>query len=396
MSDGARPARGRNTTSFQVLMQTLREPSDLLVAVIPLSLTILLLISGFTPILRTLRSHQLWTGFQYEALVHKIATYRLADLTPNTTPAQMERLRDQALSSMRNASEYTALDAVEGLGTARLNQVAVYFDRALGTQDVPTHRRNLELAMHEAEGLVTQAHEQIHEAIYAHSTQLVRLRVVLLFAALVSGVLSAVLILRALRLWRQQKSAFDGQQELLSLASHELRRPLQALLIAADLLPEASAEERLRLLRVVEENALQVASRADLQRLDAMYSKVELEWEAVCVGALLLSFAGPRTRVEVPSEEVQVSADPRRLRQVIENLHENALRYSSGPVTLRCVPGDGWVEVQVQDEGEGIDPGEVERLFRPRERGRGQGRPGEGLGSPTAHREAETAKAHRG
>ncbi|WP_188964600.1 sensor histidine kinase [Deinococcus aquiradiocola] len=346
--------------------------------------------SGFTPILRVLTDPNVsWTGFSYQGLINKIVAYTLADLDSATPPAKLQRLGDQALSSLENAAEFPDLREVEAEGDARLATVLRLFRQALNAADASRRHQFLRATLNEAAYLNTQSHDWIHVIQAAHAAQLVRLRAVLLFAALLSGVLSAVLILRALRLWRQQKSAFDGQQELLSLASHELRRPLQALLIAADLLPEASAEERLRLLRVVEENALQVASRADLQRLDAMYSKVELEWEAVCVGALLLSFAGPRTHVEVPAEEVQVSADPRRLRQVIENLHENALRYSSGPVTLRCVPGDGWVEVQVQDEGEGIDPGEVERLFRPRERGRGQGRPGEGLGLTVARRLAD-------
>ena len=94
-----------------------------------------------------------------------------------------------------------------------------------------------------------------------------------------------------------------------------------------------------------------------------------------------------------------MSGDPARLRQIIENLHENAPRYSSGPVFLSLHPGASGPEIQVLDRGPGVDPDDVERLFLPRQRGHHQeahgrdahGTPGRGLGLTIARR---LARAH--
>jgi signal transduction histidine kinase len=398
------------------------EVPDLLVAVIPLALTVLLLISGFTPILNTLSDpNTSWTGFPYQALVNRLSSYALAVQTPGTPPATLVRLREEALSSLRNRGEYVDLNAVEAIGTARLSRVEALFTAQLpgqnpapGQNQTPGQRLS---AIQEAARLNGQAHERVHQVQRRHASQLERLQLVLLLAAALSGLLSAALILRSLKLWRNERRALDNQRELLSLASHELRRPLQALLLATDLLRTAgSPEDRLLYLGVVENSAAQLASRADLGQLEALYGPVSptsevaqsegassrpsgsgpapsgpmLDWQRVELAALLNSFEGPRTQVQVPTPPVWVRADPARLRQIVENLHENALRYSAGPVLLRLDVSAQRPELRVQDSGPGIDPADVERLFLPRERGpQAHQVPGSGLGLTVARRLAQ-------
>jgi signal transduction histidine kinase len=394
------------------------EVPDLLVAVLPLALTVLLLISGFTPILKTLSDpNTSWTGFPYQALVNRLSSYALAAQTPGTPPATLVRLREEALSSLRNRGEYVDLNAVEAIGAARLSRV-----EALFTAQIPGQQARLS-AIQEAARLNGQAHERVHQVQRKHASQLERLQLVLLLAAALSGLLSAALILRSLRLWRNEKRALDNQRELLSLASHELRRPLQALLLATDLLRSAgSPEDRLLYLGVVENSAAQLASRADLGQLEALYGPVSarsegaqsqgandstsgsggpaqsgpaysgpvLDWQRLDLAALLSGFEGARTQLQVPARPVWVRGDPARLRQIIENLHENALRYSAGPVLLRLDVSGQRPELRVQDSGPGIDPGDVERLFLPRERGaQVQQVPGSGLGLTIARRLAQ-------
>ena len=403
-----------------------REASDLLVAIIPLALTVLLLISGFTPILRTLSDpNTTWTGFGYQALLNKLSAYTLAlqssGKSTSTPPGTLERLREQTLSSLGNPEEYPDLRLVENIGVARLDRVRELFQAATTGAGISpdTRQARLSSAIGEAAMLNEQSHERIHQIQQQHAEQLERLRLVLLLAAALSGLLSAALIWRSLRLWRAERQLLDGQRELLSLASHELRRPLQSLLLATDLLRNAqSPEDRLRYLSVVENSASQLASRANLEQLAEMYQRVQLDWQPVDLTELLLHFQGPRTEVQLlssqpsgqqfagqqpSSQPLMALADPARLRQIIENLHENALRYSAGTVYLSLSAQGDQPEIRVRDSGPGIDPGEVERLFLPRERGSasrgsagqepagqsGGGHPGKGLGLTIARRLAQ-------
>ena len=376
----------RETLSAGLASDSWRAASDLLVAAIPLALTVLLLISGFTPILRTLSDpYTTWTGFAYQALLNKVMNYALAVQENAASPVTLARLREQTLSSLDNTLEYADLRQVEQIGPARLSRAAELFRAADRERSVSLRQARFMLAIQEVQRLNEQAHERIHDIQDLHSRQLERLRLVLLLAAALSGLLSAALIWRSLRLWRTERQRLDGQRELLSLASHELRRPLQSLLLATDLLRVAqSAEDRLRYLGVVESSAGLLASRANLEHLDTMYGEVHLDWQPVDLVPLLREFEGPRTEVLVPLPSLTVLADAARLRQIIENLHENALRYSPGKVGVGLQLLEDHPEVWVRDNGPGIDPADVERLFLPRERSLEAqvqpGTPGQGLG----------------
>ncbi|WP_189093376.1 sensor histidine kinase [Deinococcus ruber] len=370
----------------------MRRWSDPLVAVIPLLLTVVLLVSGFTPILRTLSDpNASWTGFAYQALLDKITGYALAISNSATSPAQLTILREQALSSANNSAEFPDLAAVESIGEARLSRVSVLFQAAL----LPGQQRRLGAAIREAALLNEQSHERIHIIQNKHAQQLELLRAVLLLAAALSGVLSTGMIWRSLILWRREKQALALQRELLSLASHELRRPLQSLLIATDLLRTArTPEDRLHFLGVVEDSAAQLATRADLERLADMYDHVQLRRQPIDLGALLASFSARRVSFTPPAAPLVWSADPDKLRQIIENLVENALRYSPGQVML-SMQATELPEIWVQDSGQGIQSSDVERLFQPGQRGEGSevAASGRGLGLTVARK---LARAHGG
>jgi signal transduction histidine kinase len=74
--------------------------------------------------------------------------------------------------------------------------------------------------------------------------------------------------------------------------------------------------------------------------------------------------------------------DPDKIDQILGNLVENAVRHGAGTVTIVVEPDSrkqGAV-VSVRDEGEGIPPEAVPRVFRQFWRGHGQPRGGTGLG----------------
>jgi signal transduction histidine kinase len=97
-----------------------------------------------------------------------------------------------------------------------------------------------------------------------------------------------------------------------------------------------------------------------------------------------------------PGRPMSVMADRFRVRTVLTNLIGNAIKYSprGGEVRVSVQNTGGSVRVSVSDHGVGIDAGQLNRLFQPFSRLRGQGAaPGLGLGLYVAR---EIARAHQG
>ena len=84
-------------------------------------------------------------------------------------------------------------------------------------------------------------------------------------------------------------------------------------------------------------------------------------------------------RSDVPS----VLADQERLRQVFLNLLDNAIKYAPGSnLTVRLTPEEGFVKVEISDNGPGISPDDLPYIFEPFRRGKqtAPGSKGTGLG----------------
>jgi signal transduction histidine kinase len=93
---------------------------------------------------------------------------------------------------------------------------------------------------------------------------------------------------------------------------------------------------------------------------------------------------GHRFVVDVPDEPLAAAADHEKLRQILANLVENAVKFSpeGGTVTVGARRAGAAVEVRVVDEGIGIPAGEREHIFRKfhRVESGGRDRGGTGLG----------------
>ncbi len=183
-------------------------------------------------------------------------------------------------------------------------------------------------------------------------------------------------------------------------ASHELRTPLTSVRGFAELyrigavapgppLDDAMGRieaEAARMGLLVDD--LLLLARLDQQR---PLERSTVDLVAVVTDAVVAARAATGTRevtlvIDPDSQPAEVVADAARLRQVLDNLLSNALRYSPAdqPVTVRLRQGDpGWAVVEVSDRGEGM-PAAVagrafERFYRAdRARSREQG--GSGLG----------------
>ena len=363
---------------------------EVLLAALPLMLTAALLVLVNLPAFRPERFVvRPWT-YAYQGLVQDVQAYQVARLQPGLSPGEREDVRERALSSSGNRQQFRRLASVQSYGEARLAHVD-----ALLIQDTDA---SVAAAATEAIGLNVQA--ALHATTLSRQNiELVAvLRQALIWTAVLTGLLSVLLIVRALWLWQQERDRLAArearQREALRLASHELRRPLQQLLLATDLLRQAgTVAERQHLLALVEDGVTQLASRADLTRLNELYLDVNLRLAPRDLGALLRAFAGLRVGVEVPPAPLTWLVDANRLRQTVENLVENALKYTSGPVELSLLEVGGRPQILVRDHGAGLSPEMRERAFLAYERGPQGLIDGEGLGLSLVRR---YARAHGG
>jgi len=188
---------------------------------------------------------------------------------------------------------------------------------------------------------------------------------------------------------RAMTAELEVARQLHHLVGHEVRTPLTVVLGALATLqhPHITADERLRL----EARALAHAQRMrevvdDLLAGDAPARGAlpRAELETVALGAVLRgacdAVAGSGAVVDVDGS-LLVSTAPARLRAIISNLVDNAVKYGAAPVRVTARATDRSVSIAVADHGPGIGGAAAEELFAPFRRGPGsEGVHGTGIG----------------
>ena len=195
----------------------------------------------------------------------------------------------------------------------------------------------------------------------------------------------------------------DRQRQFIADAAHELRTPLTAVRLQAGLARSAADAgtrvEAIRDLGAGLERATHLVEQLlAMARLDANPAAGRIE--PVDLLALAKTAIGEQAAIAdarnldlglLPSDSVTVSGDPAELRALLDNLVDNALRYT---------PGGGRVDVgvhragteavlAVRDTGPGISPAERERVFDRFYRGADARAPGSGLGLAIVKRIAD-------
>ncbi len=166
----------------------------------------------------------------------------------------------------------------------------------------------------------------------------------------------------------------------LDVLAHELRSPVAALAAIAEAFPEADGPTRGRLVE------LAATAGASLNRLLADVAAATLRLERIDVGRLMVDVvetAEIRGSRVVGEAEVGlfVIGDRDRLCQALDNLIGNAIGHSpvAATVTVKARHAGDSVEIAVVDQGDGIAPVDLERIFEPGVR-LTESRPGSGLG----------------
>lgn len=173
----------------------------------------------------------------------------------------------------------------------------------------------------------------------------------------------------------------EWKHHLLSFASHELSAPLTSIKnVVATLQRSGSIDPNLQqeMLALMDQECdrLQsmVADFLDLSRLEAG-RPLELHWRLVDLREVLerlrttWEWYAPNCplHIEVPPTLPSVEADGEKVEQILRNLLTNALKYSppGRPVRIRVEALEEHLRISVQDQGVGIPPEEIPRLFQP-------------------------------
>lgn len=235
------------------------------------------------------------------------------------------------------------------------------------------------------------------------------LRIVDMFARQASDLVEHDRLRRELkRTVEALRSASRAKDEFLAILSHELRNPLASIVTSVPLLEAAapgSDAAKLAIGIVSRQSRLLARMVDDLLDLTGIdHGKIELRRRKLDLNDLVravvrdhdASFESKSIRREVslPAAPVFVEADDERITQVVGNLLQNAAKFTSrgGLVEVTVEAVDGSALLRVRDDGVGIAPEMLPRLFDPfvqGDRGLARERGGLGLGLVLAKRFTE-------
>lgn len=175
---------------------------------------------------------------------------------------------------------------------------------------------------------------------------------------------------------REAEEASRAKDLFVAALSHELRNPLAAISNASEALQRAAGVDpyarsaagiigrQVGQLRRMLEDLLDTA-RAVYGKLQLEKRRVDLRTIAEAVISEQLARSEARAAIHVPAGEPWVEGDPVRLKQMIDNLVENAVKYGGRRIDIVIEAAGDWVQLSVYDDGQGIAPALLPRLFEP-------------------------------
>ena len=202
---------------------------------------------------------------------------------------------------------------------------------------------------------------------------------------------------------RRVEQVLAAQQQLLADTSHELRTPLTTVRGNIDLLErELPPSERAEVLVETREEVDRMTRLVHDLLLLAESGSGELQRERVplrldVLARSVVARLDDDGKVRVEADPVTVLGDEERLRELLGNLVQNALRHAASDVLVQVVRRPPDTILVVEDDGPGVPPEALERVFDRfyrLDRGRSRSRGGSGLGLAIVRHVAEEHGGH--
>ncbi|MDX6512309.1 MAG: hypothetical protein QOE36_1813, partial [Gaiellaceae bacterium] len=320
------------------------------------------------------RDPRRWLEEEIEALV-ALAANTSAALSNAELYQRVALERERSVAILANIADGIVAVDREGrvvLWNAAAEQITgVPGEEALGREPATVLRRSLESGGEAPPGDRLVSIQRGGEEVWLSVTEAVMRDP----AGIVAGRIFAFRDISADRLVEQMKSDF------VSTVSHELRTPLTSIYGFAETLLRRDVQfdeaERVTFLGYIASEAERLTGIVDallnVARLDT--GDLQVNFGAVDVGSIVSEIvaaveqaapSGHSFVLELPAEPLAADADADKLRQVVTQLVDNAVKYSprGGTVTVAAARKDERVEVRVADEGVGIPQSEQRRIFR--------------------------------
>jgi signal transduction histidine kinase len=192
---------------------------------------------------------------------------------------------------------------------------------------------------------------------------------------------AAIAVDRA-RLHRQTERAVRARENILNIVSHDLRGPLNTLIMSAALLTEdlaaaGTTATGTKALQMIQRSAgrmeRMVGDLLDTASIDSGRLAIVKEEQVLqaLVEEAILSTKSDASRkslqleVQLQKQEIRVPCDRGRIVQVLSNLIGNAIKFTKkgGSIIVSAEPRETEIRVAVSDTGAGIEPAQLPLVF---------------------------------
>ena len=195
----------------------------------------------------------------------------------------------------------------------------------------------------------------------------------------ITGVLGVGQDITELERFREKAEVDRMKTDFLSMAAHELRTPLTSIQGFSEIMlsrQNIDTKQRQRYLGLINKQALRLGEiindLLDISRIEAGKS-FTIEKESCIIGESIELVAEPfivqskihKFEIMLPDKSIELNVDKEKMDQVLRNLLSNAVKYSpdGGKIQIKGKLEKDSYHVSVQDEGLGMSPEQVDKIF---------------------------------
>ncbi len=186
-----------------------------------------------------------------------------------------------------------------------------------------------------------------------------------------------VVIIWILRTYYWQRNLITQTNEFINNLTHELKTPVFSIGLASKLLDQEATEKQKPVLEIIRQQTERLSGHIervlDLAQMEwkkDIFNLVEIDFrpalQKLCEDfSMLVSLEDVRFTCELQEGKYMIRAEVFHLENAINNLLDNAKKYSDDPVIhLQSTLERGYLHIRIKDNGRGIGPDDQKRIFQ--------------------------------